>query len=108
MLGDMSATQEQLMEELHRWTTRVSAELEIAPEVLAASTTPVLDVVRDIAHGVNRPSAPLTAFLIGLSAGRVSAGLSDEELTASIVSRVAAVQELAGGWQPADGSTTQD
>lgn len=30
----------------------------------------VLDLARDVAHGVARPAAPLTAFLVGLAAGR--------------------------------------
>jgi hypothetical protein len=30
----------------------------------------VLDLARDVAHGVARPGAPLTAFLLGLAVGR--------------------------------------
>jgi hypothetical protein len=30
----------------------------------------VLDLARDVAHGVVRPAAPLTAFLLGLAVGR--------------------------------------
>ncbi|RKS73354.1 hypothetical protein BZB76_4044 [Actinomadura pelletieri DSM 43383] len=30
----------------------------------------VLDLARDVAHGVARPGAPLTAYLLGLAVGR--------------------------------------
>lgn len=33
-------------------------------------TALVLDVARDAAHGVARPAAPVTTFLVGLAAGR--------------------------------------
>jgi hypothetical protein len=50
------------MSELDSWVTAVCAELGIQP-----TTTPdtVLEVARDVAHGVARPAAPLTTFLLG-------------------------------------------
>jgi hypothetical protein len=30
----------------------------------------LLDLTRDVAHGVARPAAPLTAYLVGLAVGR--------------------------------------
>ena len=30
----------------------------------------VLDLAKDVAHGVARPAAPLTAYLLGLAVGR--------------------------------------
>jgi hypothetical protein len=30
----------------------------------------VLDVARDVAHGVARPAAPLTAYLLGVAVGQ--------------------------------------
>ncbi|HEY8480644.1 MAG TPA: DUF6457 domain-containing protein [Spirillospora sp.] len=30
----------------------------------------ILDLARDVAHGVARPGAPLTAYLLGLAVGR--------------------------------------
>jgi hypothetical protein len=30
----------------------------------------VLDVARDVAHGVLRPAAPVSAYLLGLAVGR--------------------------------------
>ena len=50
----------------------------------------LLDLTRDVAHGVARPAAPLTAFLVGLAAGR--AGGSAEDVKAAI-GRLAAVLE---------------
>jgi len=37
----------------------------------------LLDLARDAAHGVARPSAPLTTFLVGLAAGRAGGTRSD-------------------------------
>jgi Domain of unknown function (DUF6457) len=34
----------------------------------------VLDVARDAAHGVARPAAPVTTFLVGLAAGMQGGG----------------------------------
>ena len=34
----------------------------------------VLDLARDAAHGVARPAAPVTTFLVGLAAGRAGGG----------------------------------
>jgi hypothetical protein len=33
----------------------------------------ILDLARDAAHGVARPAAPLTTYLLGLAAGRAGA-----------------------------------
>jgi hypothetical protein len=40
------------------------------PELSAADRQTVLDLARDVAHGVVRPAAPLTAFVLGLAVGR--------------------------------------
>lgn len=49
---------------LEEWLTSVCAELGVA----VPDAKSVLDFARDIAHGVDRPAAPLTALLIGLAA----------------------------------------
>ncbi|NTW41083.1 MAG: hypothetical protein HGA44_14620, partial [Cellulomonadaceae bacterium] len=59
--------------ERERWIAAVVAELGLDRAVLDAVTDPVLDMVRDVAHGVNRPSAPLTAFLVGLASATAAA-----------------------------------
>lgn len=42
----------------------------------------VLDLARDAAHGVARPAAPVTTYLVGLAAGRAGGG-SDAFVAAS-------------------------
>jgi Domain of unknown function (DUF6457) len=56
------------MTTLQSWTEAACAELGIDPAVADART--VLDLARDVAHQVERPAAPLTAFLLGLAVGR--------------------------------------
>jgi hypothetical protein len=56
---------------LKEWVDLVCRELDIADAVSpAAMQSRVLDMSRDVAHGVARPAAPLTAYLLGLAAGR--------------------------------------
>jgi len=38
-----------------------------------AVTKVILDLARDAAHGVARPAAPLTAYLVGVAVGRGAA-----------------------------------
>ncbi|WP_411121150.1 NTP transferase domain-containing protein [Streptomyces sp. x-19] len=52
---------------LDEWITAVKAELGIDLDV---DTAALLDLARDAAHGVARPAAPLTTFLIGYAAGQ--------------------------------------
>ncbi|OLE22717.1 MAG: hypothetical protein AUG44_24280 [Actinobacteria bacterium 13_1_20CM_3_71_11] len=54
------------MSTLEDWIATVCAELDVDP----VDTTLVLDLARDVAHGVARPAAPLTAYLLGLAVGR--------------------------------------
>lgn len=37
----------------------------------------LLDLTRDVAHAVARPAAPLTAFLVGLAAGKAGGSPQD-------------------------------
>jgi hypothetical protein len=53
---------------LDRWTEAACAELGLTAADVPART--VLDLARDVAHQVERPAAPLTAFLLGLAAGK--------------------------------------
>lgn len=54
------------MNDLGDWTTRVAAELGVdAPDVEL-----VLALAKDVAHGVLRPAAPVTAYLVGVAVGR--------------------------------------
>jgi Domain of unknown function (DUF6457) len=57
---------------LDEWLAAVAAELGIpAPD--NAEVHAVLDLARDAAHGVARPAAPLTTFLVGIAVGRGAA-----------------------------------
>lgn len=56
------------MSTLEEWTSRVCAELGLDQADLDVKA--VLDVARDVAHGVARPAAPLTAYLLGVAVGR--------------------------------------
>ncbi|MGH3755254.1 MAG: DUF6457 domain-containing protein [Pseudonocardiaceae bacterium] len=67
------------MNTLQEWVDVVCRELGIADLVQpTAMQSRVLDLARDVAHDVARPAAPLTAYLLGLAAGRSS----DPETTA--------------------------
>ncbi len=68
------------MNTLEEWVALVCRELDIADVVSPGAMQPrVLDMSRDVAHNVARPAAPLTAYLLGLAAGRTS----DPEATAA-------------------------
>ncbi len=56
----------------------------------------ILDLARDVAVGVARPAAPLSAFVAGLAAGR--AGGSPEQVRKA----VSEISSLAGGWDSDD------
>jgi hypothetical protein len=53
---------------LEDWTAAACRELGLDPA--AADGGAVLDLARDVAHGVLRPAAPVTAYLAGLAVGR--------------------------------------
>jgi hypothetical protein len=53
---------------LDRWTSLACAELGLDPATVDARA--VLDLARDVAHGVARPAAPLTAYLVGVAVGQ--------------------------------------
>ncbi|MER6101390.1 NTP transferase domain-containing protein [Streptomyces sp. NPDC001832] len=54
---------------LDEWITAVKNELGIELDV---DTDVLLDLARDAAHGVARPAAPLTTFLVGYAAAKAS------------------------------------
>ncbi len=57
------------MNELDRWTAAVCEATGLAP-LKPDEQRVVLDLARDVAHGVLRPAAPLSAYLLGLAVGR--------------------------------------
>ncbi|MEU4209779.1 NTP transferase domain-containing protein [Streptomyces sp. NPDC026206] len=56
---------------LEEWIAAVKAELGIELDV---DTAGLLDLARDAAHGVARPAAPLTTFLVGYAAAQRGGG----------------------------------
>ena len=70
------------MNALEQWTAAVCADLGLDPET--ADATVILDLARDVAHSVDRPAAPLTAYLAGVAVGR---GMDPATVTARIRSR---------------------
>ncbi|CAL9513071.1 NTP transferase domain-containing protein [Streptomyces sp. enrichment culture] len=56
---------------LDEWISAVKDELGIDLDV---DTRGLLDLARDAAHGVARPAAPLTTFLVGYAAARAGGG----------------------------------
>jgi molybdopterin-guanine dinucleotide biosynthesis protein A len=76
------------------WMARVATLLDVdSHEVL---TSELLDLTREVAHGVERKSAPLTTFLLGYAAGKDS--LSPDEVRKLIETISNAVAE----WQVVD------
>ncbi|MFD4786346.1 NTP transferase domain-containing protein [Streptomyces sp. NPDC058459] len=75
---------------LNEWITAVKNELGIDLDV---DTRVLLDAARDVAHGVARPAAPLTTFLIGYAAAQ---GKGDAESIAEAAGKVA---DLAIRWE---------
>ncbi|UQA94331.1 NTP transferase domain-containing protein [Streptomyces halobius] len=93
---DISAARARIREHgnvLDEWITAVKAELGIELDV---DTAVLLDLARDAAHGVARPAAPLTTFLVGYTAGRQGRDVTE-------LSRRAA--ELANRWAAEDADT---
>jgi hypothetical protein len=76
---------------MERWMEAACAELGLAQGAVPIRT--VLDLARDVAHQVERPAAPLTAFLLGLATG---AGQDPEDAAARL-------SELAARWTPPEG-----
>ena len=56
------------MSVLDDWTGQAIEELGLDPAVLDQRL--ILDVARDVAHGVTRPAAPLGTFLLGVVVGQ--------------------------------------
>lgn len=53
------------------WMRRVIDELTLGDAVDAeAVRDTLLDLARDVAHGVDRPATPITTFLLGVAVGR--------------------------------------
>ena len=56
------------MSTLDDWSEALCAELGLDPADVSQKV--VLDLARVVAHTVDRPAAPLTAFVLGMAVGR--------------------------------------
>jgi hypothetical protein len=87
---------------LDHWVDRVAALLELPAQEVDVSL--VLDLARDAAHGIARPAAPLTTFLLGLAVGRAGGGAADaRRLAAEITAEIEHLRDPVGP-VAADGS----
>jgi Rieske Fe-S protein len=83
------------MSGLEEWTAAVRAGLGLDPGPLDSEATRiVLDLAREVAHAVDRPAAPVTAFLAGVAVGR---GLPLPETSERVLA-------LAARWAEQDGA----
>ena len=73
--------------DLENWVRRLTDALGI-PE-LHPDIALILDVARDAAHGVARPAAPLTTFLVGYAAAKAGGSAEDIEALSTIASALA-------------------
>jgi hypothetical protein len=76
------------MATLDDWNRAACGALGLDPDEVRQGL--VLDLARDVAHGVARPAAPVTAYLLGLAVGRGA----DPDRAAT------ALTDLASGWPP--------
>lgn len=78
------------MSTLDEWAEVVRLEFGLPGDSMSARV--ILDMARDVAHGVDRPAAPLTAYLLGLAVGQGH----------PLAESAARISELAGGWKRDD------
>jgi hypothetical protein len=84
------------MSTMSEWIEAVCTELGLELSDPDATTAAVLDLTADVAHGVARPAAPVTAYLVGLAAGRTA----DPEATTAAMATL--LGERAKSWKPAE------
>jgi hypothetical protein len=77
------------MNVLENWTATVCDALGLDPASVDQGL--LLDLTKDVAHGVARPAAPLTSFLVGLAAGRN--GGSGDDVRAAVTTVAALIPE---------------
>lgn len=76
---------------LDSWLAAAAAELGLDADTVEIAT--VLDVARDVAHGVARPAAPLSTFLLGVAAGRA------DDPRAALAQHAESLTALAKRWE---------
>jgi hypothetical protein len=84
---------------LHDWIDELCDALDIDADVDEGL---ILDLAKVIADNVERPAAPVSAYLLGVAVGRTEAGTAETERLAAIA------QELAERWDRPAGATDDD
>ena len=75
---------------LAAWVAELAAALDVDPAVVDRDL--ILNVARDAAHGVARPAAPLTTFLVGYAAGRRAGQPAAVAEAAAVAQRLSAAR----------------
>lgn len=75
---------------LAAWVSELAAALEVDAADLDREL--LLDTARDAAHGVARPAAPLTTFLVGYAAGLRGGGPAAVREAADVAARLVAAR----------------
>jgi len=78
---------------MNAWLDDVCAELGVDRGLVGETTSPMLRLIGEVAHGPSRPGAPLTAFVVGLAAARAGG-----DPAAAVVDRVDVVRALVARW----------
>ncbi|MFC7220752.1 DUF6457 domain-containing protein [Streptomyces polyrhachis] len=81
------------------WIDAVKTELDLD---LAVDVPGLLDVTKTVAHGVARPAAPLTSFLIGYAAAQAGGGPE------AVTEASRRVEVLAARWSAEDAAGRTD
>ena len=72
---------------IDRWVMAVAQELGVAPN--PADTRTILDLTKDVAHNVDRPAAPVTAYMVGIAVGQGR----------PLPQAIKCIRDLADGWE---------
>lgn len=77
--------------DLQQWLTALADELGVGDVAVDDETVRrLLDLARDAAHGVERVSAPLSTFLVGVAVGRGSSVAAATESATALLETPAA------------------
>lgn len=84
---------------LHDWIDELCDTLDIDADIDEAL---VLDLAKIVANNVERPAAPVSAYLLGIAVGRSDASTAEIERLAALT------QELAERWDRPAGADDED
>ncbi|MFF1377855.1 NTP transferase domain-containing protein [Streptomyces sp. NPDC058308] len=99
---DIAAARARIREHGHvldEWISAVKDELGIDLDV---DTGALLDLARDAAHGVARPAAPLTTFLVGYAAAQAAARGGTADGAEAVAEATRKAVALAARWTDED------